>query len=463
MEENLMDLVRGCSSAFQTVISGMPGLERDVERDIKEILGKYKIWCYEAGIVDTDSSTLEDRLRESSDIRQLVAKLLGDLRLTLLQFTTGGNDECSTVEQLNTNAPTNQLVRTTRQLMANLSEVSILIEQPAPIDRITAIRKVRSMHTSPFATPLSHPAKVNITETLFPHAPKPIRDRLQQAANARVCYLADVQRLRRMWPVRKYPEGLVWEQSTSQQRSRALDVLVLAGLWNVDTESRLELQARRSSHRLAALRTGMYFLCPYCGIMTELKDSTLLRGHVLHDLSPYVCVNSSCHTPTRTWSQRAEWYEHYRQHREQELRPPVGSSTSESLRSVVCELCQTHVLEGMEEHLGKHLEEFAILELCHSQSHNSTIPNLSERSGQRAVSSRGSRDVAAPTTQPGEESSSDSDFVHTPGILSESPMKGKQRVMFCCECGDGPNLMANIVACPNCYHRTCPRCKKFFM
>lgn len=420
MEDNITGLIGKCSLAFRDVTSGMGNLDRDARSDIEEAFGKYKLWCYEVGIVRTDSSALEHRLRDSSHIRQLVAELLDDLRRTLLELKTEFNDDNATAEnQEDHDLAMNQLVRCTKGIMTRLMETAILFERPAPHDRILVEGASGGS---------SDEVKGNLFDMvidLFPNASVSSRNWLRIAAQARLCYLA--RRRRPLDPIHE----------TIGYRDYQGSVLEEAGLLDEDRALRLqELGYRYMPPLEYDIRHSWMgpWLCPYCRSHIQSREESNLRQHVLQDLCPYVCVYPTCNTPRRSWDQRAEWYDHYRRHHRTEPHhetPRTGSIDPDKLESIVCELCQKEMPEvRMEEHLGQHLEEFAVVASCYLEYTPTTLHKQH-------------RVVPSP------------DWSDTHLGMSIS----KNRFIHCCLCGDGPYLVVNYGGCPTCGHGSCPHCR----
>ncbi|KAL2680521.1 hypothetical protein Neosp_008123 [[Neocosmospora] mangrovei] len=62
---------------------------------------------------------------------------------------------------------------------------------------------------------------------------------------------------------------------------------------------------------------GESFWCPYCAQLldssySDPKKNKRWRGHVVEDLSPYVCVYEECDTPDAMYTTTAEWEKHIR-------------------------------------------------------------------------------------------------------------------------------------------------------
>lgn len=76
----------------------------------------------------------------------------------------------------------------------------------------------------------------------------------------------------------------------------------------------------------------------------------MCRKHVLSDLEPYVCIDTSCKFSRAPFSQKRDWVQHL------ELEHGFADPT----KDMTCPLCRDHISSGKAAHLARHLEEVSL-------------------------------------------------------------------------------------------------------
>ncbi|OTA79296.1 hypothetical protein M434DRAFT_38354 [Hypoxylon sp. CO27-5] len=134
------------------------------------------------------------------------------------------------------------------------------------------------------------------------------------------------------------------------------------------------------------IKKGQMFSCIACGRNIRKLDMKTWKRHLLADLQPWVCCQTSCpcsHTPFET---REEWVEHLRK----------GHSAHPEWDDKTCPICADAVPGGLAaiSHVAPHLEEISLAALPCSpedlaEETGSTLPANTKKSDIGKTASRG--------------------------------------------------------------------------
>ncbi|KAH7627575.1 hypothetical protein B0T09DRAFT_186216 [Sordaria sp. MPI-SDFR-AT-0083] len=93
--------------------------------------------------------------------------------------------------------------------------------------------------------------------------------------------------------------------------------------------------------------------CPLCHSMVMIDSLRAWEKHVFRDLQPYICLSTTCITPDRLYSRRADWSRHMRLQHWRLWKCPFGCD--EDLRTAKdfkLHILSTHFEEVSEQHYG---------------------------------------------------------------------------------------------------------------
>ncbi|KAL8944440.1 MAG: hypothetical protein Q9211_000582 [Gyalolechia sp. 1 TL-2023] len=333
--------------------------------DWEDERGRLRMWAANIGAHQTGQSSLDFRLRDSSQIQQQVIRLLENIARLLndvWMVMTKGED--SDLESINGSDSENeepqselqQLRSNVASLITCLFEISVLVRKPARHDV-----GIRSKDSDLAAYEWADRRHV---KDKFPNADDEIVRRLAYAITYRRKYLRYRER-----HAAKLRQGIDHDaerdgRSEVLSKTFATDVKTRGGDGVVDDNASDSAFTQTSyastlisGSRLTiptapeASRGGAPFECPYCYCIVTAPNSASWSRHVFNDLQPYVCTDMDCKTPNRLYTTRHEWLHHMKTtHRQHE------NETS------VCPLCGDRQRDqaSLGRHLARHLQELAL-------------------------------------------------------------------------------------------------------
>ncbi|KAI1477869.1 hypothetical protein F4774DRAFT_387977 [Daldinia eschscholtzii] len=232
---------------------------------------------------------------------------------------------------------------------------------------------------------------------------------------------------------------------------------------------------------------GQFFPCITCGRNIEKRDIKSWKRHLLADLQPWVCCQTSCPCES-TFMNREEWVAHL--YRGQKDHPEWDEKT--------CPLCQTVITEGGRaalSHVARHLEEISLAAVpCYPKDDDDHDSYDDERTGSEISSSiiaaslklfgfghkptKKSLTKTSPSTEniaskaEKEESQSKTGHISSTNAADEAvddtawmamkppcPNPRSARYWYCCSCNFGPMTVETTRDCVYCLqHRRCASC-----
>ncbi|KAL9026470.1 MAG: hypothetical protein Q9196_004869 [Gyalolechia fulgens] len=335
--------------------------------DWEDERGRLRMWAANIGAHQTGQSSLDFRLRDSSQIQQQIIRLLENIaRLLQDARTVMTEGEDSDLESINGSDSENeepqselqQLRSNVASLITCLFEISVLIRKPARHDV-----GIRSKDTDLAAYEWADRRHV---QDKFPNADDKIVSRLAYAITYRRKYLRYRER-----HAAKLRQGIDHDAEGEQRDGQsemlsatiATEVKPNGGDDVVDNAS--DSGFTRTSYastlisgsRLTiptapeASRGGAPFECPYCYCIVTAPSSASWSRHVFNDLQPYVCTVMECKTPTRLYTTKHEWLHHIK-----------STHRLHGHETRVCALCGDDQA-SLGRHVARHLQELALFVL----------------------------------------------------------------------------------------------------
>ncbi|KAL8957876.1 MAG: hypothetical protein Q9193_004961 [Seirophora villosa] len=364
--------------------------------DWEDERGRLRMWAANIGAHQTGQSSLEFRLRDSSQIQQQIIRLLGNLALQLEDartvLTEGENSDVESIigsdsGDEETLSESQQLRSRVASLISCLFEISILVRKPRRHDvRIES----KNIDVTDYEW-----ADLRHVRDKFPRADDKITARLCQAITQRRKYLRYRER-----HAAKLRQGIDFDVELTGQpsRSEVLSETVATNFTDRSIEEHSHDNASDSGFTQTsyastlisgsritvpaapeASKNGAAFECPYCYCIVTAPNSRSWWRHVFNDLEPYVCVDIDCKTPNTLYTTRHEWLHHMKtahRHHENE--------------KTVCALCEdTQENQAtLDRHVAQHLQELALFILPRNQANpdEATTDAESDSSSNRSLS-----------------------------------------------------------------------------
>ncbi|KAK3388381.1 hypothetical protein B0T20DRAFT_365211, partial [Sordaria brevicollis] len=322
-----------------------------LQPSVKNVLGRFRVWSSNLGAHRTGRSSLDYRLRDASNIRAHVVKLLNDL-LGCLQDATSivngtvrpgdsvehSDDSDSDSDSDDPEAQASSDATELSQIIVEASEIinclfrlSVSIHNPAPHDRFRRSALTDTSHFEAFDT--AH------IRHKFPSADEGIVKQLGKANSFRRQFFRYREEHHQ-----KLARGLPDEREDTEQPGRddtkTVGVTTVAsslpqhlktanfdgpGLESCDARSeagRTETSFAPSSvldggrSRIPSMpeEAGRGpFECPFCYRMVQVDTTQEWRKHVLGDLRPYICLYPDCSAAGQDFQRRHQWIQHVRQ------------------------------------------------------------------------------------------------------------------------------------------------------
>ncbi|KAL8877013.1 MAG: hypothetical protein Q9198_004891, partial [Flavoplaca austrocitrina] len=401
-------------------------------------LGRLRIWAANVGAHQTNQSSLDYRLRDSSHIREQIVKLLDKLMKRLHEAGNAingeGDDlEDSEVESLDGSISDDEGLQTdvyhlqssVATLITCLFQMSMLVRKPAQHGiRIGS----REIDVAAFET-----FDKNHVRDKYPKAEDFIVSRLGSGLTRRRKYLKYRER-----HALKLKQGINAVAEVNDDANSGIELSETLATdvqdWNVQSDDNASQSGFSQTSYAPTLKSGGHisipprprssrggapFECPYCYFIIMASSERSWHGHVFQDLQPYVCLEQTCSTPQKLYTTRHEWVHHTNtMHRSEELLV-AGSDKQEKGGS--CILCKKpqKTRPQYDRHVARHLQELALF----------VLPRNDEESD-------------------GDE----------PATNSESEGSFKNEMRICCRCDLSNEFYGSGPRCRVCLHTACRRC-----
>ena len=340
-------------------------------RPWQDELGRLRIWAANIGAHQTNQSSLDYRLRDSSHVRQQIMNLLGELlnRLheaenAILEDEVDDDDieslEGSSSEDEALQTDVHRLQRSVATIINCLFQMSILVRKPAPHDLRIGSRGAEVAAFEPF--------DYNHVRDKYPKAEEFIVSRLGHGITRRRQYLKYRER-----HALKLKQGISGVEDDTIPDNAASGVVLSETIatdlqdWNVKFDDNASQTGNSQTSYAPTLmsggditipapprssRGGAPFECPYCYFIVTAPSTRSWNRHVFDDLQPYMCLDKTCTTPHKLYATRHEWVHHSdTMHRRE--------ASGEGRKCVLCgdpqKTAQQH-----NRHVARHLQELAL-------------------------------------------------------------------------------------------------------
>ncbi|KAI1345579.1 hypothetical protein F5Y01DRAFT_52592 [Xylaria sp. FL0043] len=306
---------------------------------IGDQLSKFKLWAGNIGAHRTGRSSLDYRLRDSSNLHTQVVRLLDDLITSLneaLSILSGErlpwdrdlgeadelDDELKDLlvnEEFEFDSELGQLTKEIDDTISHLLRLSISLRNPAPHDRFmsTEYAKVRYFE----ANDKAH------VEAKFPQASQTLIVRLGQALSQRRQYFRYREAHHEKLARGLFDSGR--SEAGAQSTVASSIPLAMKGpeavpvFGGLDEDERSDTGFSQTSFattapgserlRIPPLPKRSYdgpFECPFCFMLISVSSTYQWKKHVLRDLRPYICLAEDCQAASKEYGRRHEWMNH---------------------------------------------------------------------------------------------------------------------------------------------------------
>ncbi|KAI1321528.1 hypothetical protein F5Y16DRAFT_68658 [Xylariaceae sp. FL0255] len=303
-----------------------------------DLLVKFKLWAGNIGAHRVGRSSLDYRLRDSTNLRTQVFRLLDDLITSLnevLSILSGERvpwdremDETGDLDEalqdlilmdqdFEFESELSQLTKEIDDTIGNLLRLSMSLRNPAPHDHFMSTEYANVRYFVP--TDIAH------VEAKFPSAPRALIERLGRGLSQRRQYFryrqahheklinglrdkmrSDVSTIASSIPLRMKDAGAcpkLGEIDEDEQSDTAFSQTSIATT-APDSAERLRIPPLPKESQDGP------FECPFCFLLISVSSVYRWKKHVLSDLRPYSCLAENCPIPSRTYGRRHHWISH---------------------------------------------------------------------------------------------------------------------------------------------------------
>lgn len=324
---SIANYAQRCISDFQIVqnsytISGLPLnlVHPSTAYSLDNGLARFRLWCGNIGAHQRDRSSLDQKLREASHIRDRVVELLQRIQNTLAEIkgivngeripwdaesesdSDGTDQEPEAATSDSSTTELDQHATVIADVITDLMQLSSTIGNPAPHDQFKLSQGINIEHYEKF--------DVEHVELKFPLADRYLTKRLGRAISRRRQYLRyreehRIKLEKGLDPaedIANEADGTVASSIPSQLKSGPF--ILNANYDNY--ENHLDDAASQTSYASSAAGTttlrppplpwdghdGMPFECPFCRYFVLIDEELAWQRHVFRDLQPYVTLGS---------------------------------------------------------------------------------------------------------------------------------------------------------------------------
>lgn len=405
MATSISTSIIACLKAFNAIVEQIQHLENKDSANLlvqpwQDELGRLRMWAANIGAHQTNQSSLDYRLRDSSHVRQQIMNLLDKLlnRLheagnAILEDEADDDDieslEGSSSEDEASQTDVHRLQRSVATIITCLFQMSMLVRKPAQHDL--------RVGSSAAEVAVFEPFDYNHVRDKYPKAEDFIVSRLGHGITRRRKYLKYRERhaLKLKQGINAVADVAVDDNATSGivlSETIATDVQD----WNVKFDDNAS-QSGISQTSYAptfmsggditipapprSSRGGAPFECPYCYFIVTVQSTRSWNRHVFDDLQPYMCLDKTCNTPHKLFTTRHEWVHHA-------ITMHHHEDSGENRDCILCGDPQ-ETAQRYDRHVARHLQELALFVLPpnHDES-DSEEPCADSDSGSSRVSSK---------------------------------------------------------------------------
>ncbi|KAL8733474.1 MAG: hypothetical protein Q9166_002100 [cf. Caloplaca sp. 2 TL-2023] len=387
MDVSISSSIIACLKAFNQFVDEIEDPDKEkpaglVVQRWQDELGRLRIWASNIGAHQTNQSSLDYRLRDSSHIRQQIIKLLDELVQRLRDArdaSSRDDDEDDDVESLegsssedeDSQTEIQQLQRSVITIVNCLFQMSMLVRKPAQHDLHVGSKKADVAFFGPH--------DYRHVRDKYPKAEEFVVSRLGHAITRRRMYLK--YRERHAMKLKQGINGITREVAHNDDATRtdllSETVATDAQTWNIDFNDNTSESGFSQTSYAPTLTSGgdiiippppresqggAPFECPYCYFIVTATNPRSWQRHVFNDLQPYICVEKRCTTSDKLYSTRHEWAHHVRTEHSDD-KPTLGKNQDQ--QESHCKLCgeSQESRERHDRHVARHLQELALFVL----------------------------------------------------------------------------------------------------
>ncbi|KAI1270285.1 hypothetical protein F5Y18DRAFT_9217 [Xylariaceae sp. FL1019] len=355
----ISDHVGRCLEAFQAPLSDRSPLNDAVRRRFQDEFARFKLWSGNIGAHRKGHSSLDWRLRDASNMKDLVTNLLVDLNQTLhdaLSFLDEVGFGQIQLDDEEKDTETLEIAADVGDIVGCLLRLSTSITNPAPHDHFMSSNAIDTSYFEGY--------DIQHVKSKFSNVDGALASRLGKAISQRRQYFKYRESHRQ-----KLSQGLD-NQDFAKSEAGALSTVASSiplALKDVNTRdlsfARLDEDvvsnsgASRTSYATSGPASGRLkmpqlpeqasqgpFECPYCYMIISINTSIQWKKHVSADLRPYVCLEPDCPTPEQQYTRRHDWLDHMNQKHWQLFKCPYNCQDQEFLSAtdLECHIRQLH-------------------------------------------------------------------------------------------------------------------------
>ncbi|KAH6960034.1 hypothetical protein BKA56DRAFT_430303, partial [Ilyonectria sp. MPI-CAGE-AT-0026] len=383
--------VSACLQSFDSLSESDESPERSDPDDmpllkVKSELSRFKVWSANIGAHRKGRSSLDHRLRDASNIRNQVLRLLQDLAESLSDakvILTGditpwdeeplssdeddSDDDYALEPDSSTPSELSQIFASIVEDINCLLRLSVSIRNPAPHDRFKKSSLTDTSHFEPF--------DVQHVRTKFSTASSYVVERLGKAISRRRQYFKYREMHHQKMASGLETDGEVEDALQSTVASSIPDHLKQTALDitnSLDEEDASDTGRSQTSYATSAANAERPkiptlpqeaengpFECPFCFLMISINSRRLWKKHLFADLRPYVCVSPDCPAPDQDFQRRYQWADHVQVYHWKIWTCSLGcNQTFTSLKDMKRHLAKAHAAASKSSHLD------SLLTLC---------------------------------------------------------------------------------------------------
>ncbi|KAK7960744.1 hypothetical protein PG988_011958 [Apiospora saccharicola] len=342
-------LVRDCLESFDSVLAtrvehGGKADESLALAKIKDEQGKFKVWSGNIGAHRKGASSLDYRLRDTSNLRKEVQNLLGDLLEALADanrlfsgevqpwdedepegFLPNNQGERHDAEDdaFNFETELDQLIADIDEIVVYLYKVSAGLRSAPQHDRLMSSMSINTSYYERF--------DIQHVHNKHPNLEPEVSQRLGKAISMRRHYFKYRESHRgKLGSGLEATDGKPTTDGKSTVASSLPDALKKGDdpvFRNLAVDDNSETGFTQTSFATsvadsAKLRvpplpkeaaTQEYFECPFCFMILSAQTERAWKKHVFADLRPYMCLYKDCPSAPQAFTRRHQWVEHLRQ------------------------------------------------------------------------------------------------------------------------------------------------------
>ncbi|KAF5597623.1 zinc finger transcription factor ace1 [Fusarium subglutinans] len=333
MDQEIATAVTKCIDCFSNILRVPKNLACNSPtfgRDMADQQTRFNVWTGNIGAHRTGPSSLDYRLRDSSNVKDQVLSLLKDL-VELMQdahdILMGIEvpwDQITADEEFDESddpdTELNQISADVADVVNCLLRLSVTIRNPAPHDRFIKSHSIDTSHYEIFDIQHVSSKFRSIDPLLAERLGKAI-SRRRQFFNYRLAHCT------------KLSQGLTHEGGDGETIASSLpeylkdaasggQPLPIDAIRGEGSDSGFSQTSYATSLtsvdqcRIPPLpkeSSDGPFECPFCYTIIVADTRSSWKKHVYGDLRPYICLEKDCNTPGREFSRRHQWMEHVRQ------------------------------------------------------------------------------------------------------------------------------------------------------